>query len=167
MIEKKNFYINGKWVSPAQPNDFEVINPSTEEAFAIISLGSAEDADKAIKAANIAFETWRETTKEERLALLEKFDEIYKRRWDEMVEAQSKEMGAPLDFASETHTKMGADICRNNIEILKDFNFEHQFDPKSNNHIRYEPIGVCGLITPWNYPMNQIILKVIPALAAG
>ena len=167
MIEKKNFYINGKWVSPAQPNDFEVINPSTEEAFAIISLGSAEDADKAINAAKIAFETWRETTKEERLALLEKFDEIYKRRWDEMVEAQSKEMGAPLDFASETHTKMGADICRNNIEILKDFNFEHQFDPKSNNHIRYEPIGVCGLITPWNYPMNQIILKVIPALAAG
>ena len=99
MIEKKNFYINGKWVSPAQPNDFEVINPSTEEAFAIISLGSAEDADKAIKAANIAFETWRETTKEERLGLLEKFHEIYKRRWDEMVEAQSKEMGAPLDLS--------------------------------------------------------------------
>jgi NAD-dependent aldehyde dehydrogenases len=146
---------------------FLLINPSTEEAFAIISLGSAEDVDKAINAAKIAFETWRETTKEERLALLEKFDEIYNRRWDEMVEAQSKEMGAPLDFASETHTKMGADICRNNIEILKDFNFEHQFDPKSNNHIRYEPIGVCGLITPWNFPMNQIVLKVIPALAAG
>ena len=83
MIEKKNFYINGKWVSPTTPNDFEVINPSTEEAFAIISLGSAEDADKAIKAANIAFETWRETTKEERLALLEKFEEIYKRIIDE------------------------------------------------------------------------------------
>ena len=84
-----------------------------------------------------------------------------------MVEAQSKEMGAPLDFASETHTKMGADICKNNIEILKDFNFEHQFDPKSNNHIRYEPIGVCGLITPWNWPINQIALKVIPAFATG
>ena len=98
MIEKKDFYINGKWVSPAKPNDFEVINPSTEEAFAIISLGSTEDTDKAIKAANIAFETWRETTKEERLALLEKFDEIYNRRWDEMVEAQSKRNGCTTRF---------------------------------------------------------------------
>ena len=119
MIEKKNFYINGKWVSPSKPNNFEVIDPSTEEPFAIISLGSEQDADDAINAAKIAFDSWRETSKEERLSLLEKFDEIYNRRWDEMVEAQSKEMGAPLDFASETHTKMGADICRNNIEILK------------------------------------------------
>jgi len=167
MIEKKNFYINGKWVSPSKPNDFEVIDPSTEEPFAIISLGSIEDTDIAISAAKKAFETWRETSKEKRLALLEKFDQIYNRRWDEMVKAQSTEMGAPLDYASETHTKMGADISKNIIKIIKDFNFEHQFDPKSNNHIRYEPIGVCGLITPWNFPMNQIVLKVIPALAAG
>ena len=167
MIEKKNFYINGKWVAPVKPNDFDVIDPSTEEAFAVISLGSIEDTDKAVSAAKVAFETWRETSKEERVKLLEKFCEIYNRRWDEMVEAQSMEMGAPLDFASEIHTKMGADISRNVIDILKDFNFEHQFDPKSNNQIRYEPIGVCGLITPWNYPMNQIVLKVIPALAAG
>ncbi len=95
MLEKRNFYINGKWVSPSKPNDFEVINPSNEDPFAIISLGSKEDADKAINAAKIAFETWRETTKEERLQLLEKFDEIYNRRWDEMVKAQSTEMGAP------------------------------------------------------------------------
>ena len=167
MIERKNFYINGNWVSPSEPNDFEVIDPSTEEPFAIISLGSTKDADDAINAAKIDFETWRETSKEERLELLEKFDEIYNRRWDEMVKAQSTEMGAPLDFASETHTKMGADISKNTLKILKDFNFEHEFDPKSNNHIRYEPIGVCGLITPWNFPMNQIVLKVIPALAAG
>ena len=167
MIEKKNFYINGKWVAPVKPNDFDVIDPSTEEAFAVISLGSEEDTDKAVSAAKVAFETWKETSKEERVKLLEKFCEIYNRRWDEMVEAQSMEMGAPLDFASETHTKMGADISKNVIDILKDFNFEHQFDPKSNNQIRYEPIGVCGLITPWNYPMNQIVLKVIPALAAG
>jgi len=167
MIEKKNFYINGKWVSPSKSNDFEVIDPSTEEPFAIISLGSIEDTDIAISAAKKAFETWRETSKEKRLALLEKFDQIYNRRWDEMVKAQSTEMGAPLDYASETHTKMGADISKNIIKILKDFNFEHQFVPKSNNHIRYEPIGVCGLITPWNFPMNQIVLKVIPALAAG
>ena len=167
MIEKKNFYINGKWVAPVKPNDFDVIDPSTEEAFAVISLGSIEDTDKAVSAAKVAFETWRETSKEERVKLLEKFCEIYNRRWDEMVEAQSMEMGARLDFASEIHTKMGADISKNVIDILKDFNFEHQFDPKSNNQIRYEPIGVCGLITPWNYPMNQIVLKVIPALAAG
>ena len=167
MIEKKNFYINGKWVAPVKPNDFDVIDPSTEEAFAVISLGSKEDTDKAVNAAKVAFETWRETSKEERVKLLEKFCEIYNRRWDEMVEAQSMEMGAPLDFASDIHTKMGADISRNTIDILKNFNFEHQFDPKSNNQIRYEPIGVCGLITPWNFPMNQIVLKVIPALAAG
>ena len=101
MLNKKNFYINGKWVSPVKPNDFEVIDPSTEEAFAIISLGSVEDADNAIDAAKKAFENWKETTKEERLKLLQKFYEIYNRRWDEMVTAQSKEMGAPLDFASE------------------------------------------------------------------
>ena len=106
-MREKKFYINGKWVSPSKPNDFEVIDPSTEEPFAIISLGSKEDADKAINAAKIAFETWRETTKEERLKLLEKFDEIYNRRWDEMVKAQSTEMGAPMDFASETAHKNG------------------------------------------------------------
>ncbi len=167
MLAKRNFYINGKWIKPSKPNDFEVIDPSTEEPFAIISLGSEEDTDKAINAAKIAFETWRETSKDERLELLEKFDEIYNRRWDEMVKAQSTEMGAPMDYASETHTKMGDYISNNYIKILKDFNFEHQFDPNSNNHIRYEPIGVCGLITPWNFPMNQIVLKVIPALAAG
>ena len=124
MIEKKNFYINGKWVSPVKPNDFDVIDPSTEEAFAVISLGSIEDTDKAVSAAKVAFETWRETSKEERVKLLEKFCEIYNRRWDEMVEAQSMEMGAPLDFASDIHTKMGADISRNTIDILKSFNFD-------------------------------------------
>tara|TARA_B100001123_G_scaffold132933_1_gene154075 strand:- start:127 stop:453 length:327 start_codon:yes stop_codon:yes gene_type:complete len=107
MIEKKNFYINGKWVSPFKSNDFEVIDPSTEEPFAIISLGSVEDTDKAISAAKNAFETWRETSKEERLILLEKFDQIYNRRWDEMVKAQSTEMGAPLDFCFRNSHKNG------------------------------------------------------------
>ena len=120
MIEKKNFYINGKWVAPVKTNDFDVIDPSTEEVFAVISLGSEEDTDKAVSAAKVAFETWKETSKEERVKLLEKFCEIYNRRWDEMVEAQSMEMGAPLDFASEIHTKMGADISKNVIDILKD-----------------------------------------------
>jgi len=123
MLDKRNFYINGKWVKPSKSNDFEVIDPSTEEPFAIISLGSIEDTDKAISAAKNAFETWRESSKEKRLSLLEKFDQIYNRRWEEMVKAQSTEMGAPLDYASETHTKMGADISKNIIKILKDFNF--------------------------------------------
>jgi len=95
MLDKRNFYINGKWASPSKPNNFEVIDPSTEEPFAIISLGSIEDTDKAISAAKNALETWRETSKEKRLSLLEKFDQIYNRRWDEMVKAQSTEMGAP------------------------------------------------------------------------
>ena len=120
MIENKNFYINGKWISPIKSNDFEVIDPSTEEAFAMISLGSIEDTDKAINAAKKAFETWKETSKEERLKLLQKFDEIYNRRWDEMVKAQSTEMGAPLDYSSETHTQVGADISKNIIKILKE-----------------------------------------------
>ena len=109
---------SGKWTSPSKPNDFEVIDPSTEEPFAIISLGSEEDADKAISAAKNAFVAWREKSKEERLSLLEKFDQIYNRRWDEMVKAQSTEMGAPLDYASETHTKKGADITTNIIKIF-------------------------------------------------
>ena len=121
MIKNKNFYINGKWVSPFKPNDFEVIDPSTGEPFAIISLGSIEDTDKAISAAKNALEAWRETSKEKRLSLLEKFDQIYNRRWDEMVKAQSTEMGAPLDYASETHTKMGADISKNTIKNFKRF----------------------------------------------
>ena len=167
MIEKKNFYINGKWVAPVKPNDFDVIDPSTEEAFAVISLGSKEDTDKAVSAAKVAFETWKETSKEERVKLLEKFCEIYNRRWDEMVEAQSMEMGAPLDFASETQTSSGAGHIEDFIKRLKNFNFEPGFDNGSVNHIVYEPIGVCGLITPWNWPINQIALKVIPAFATG
>ena len=135
MIEKKDFYINGKWVSPLRPNDFDVIDPSTEEPFAIISLGSIEDTDKAISAAKNAFETWKESSKDGRLELLEKFDKIYNRRWNEMVEAQSMEMGAPLDFASDIHTKMGADISRNTIDILKNFNFEHNLNTNPKNEL--------------------------------
>ena len=140
MLAKRNFYINGKWIKPSKPNDFEVIDPSTEEPFAIISLGSEEDTDKAINAAKIAFETWRETSKDERLELLEKFDEIYNRRWDEMVKAQSTEMGAPMDYASETHTKMGADISKNYITILKDFNFSSKLCQNKNKINAYKNI---------------------------
>jgi len=167
MLEKKNFYINGKWISPFKANDFEVINPSNEEPFAVISLGSKEDTDAAVKAAKNAFETWKDTTVEERISLLEKLLNIYKKRFDDMANAISMEMGAPIDWSTNVQTASGQSHLEDFIIRLKEFNFEKNFDPKSNNYIRHEPIGVCGLITPWNWPINQIALKVIPAFATG
>ena len=167
MLEKRDFYINGKWVKPLKPKDFEVINPSNEEPFAVISLGSKDDTDAAVNAAKKAFLKWKETSKEERIKLLEKLLSIYKKRFNEMAEAISMEMGAPMDWASDVQTASGQAHLEDFILRLKNFNFEKQFDTKSNNHICYEPIGVCGLITPWNWPINQIALKVIPAFATG
>ena len=167
MLDKRNFYINGKWVSPSKPNDFEVINPSNEEPFAIISLGDDADTNSAVKAAKESFSSWKKTSKEERINLLEKLLKVYKKRFDEMAEAQSMEMGAPIDYAKSALTAMGQSHLEDFILRLKSFKFEEHFDSKSNNHIAYEPIGVCGLITPWNFPINQIALKVIPALATG
>jgi len=167
MLNKKNFYINGKWVKPLKSNDFEVINPSNEEPFAVISLGSKEDTDAAVNAAKNAFANWKETSKEERINLLEKLLKIYKKRFNEMAEAMSKEMGSPIDYAISTHAASGQAHLEDFILRLKEFNFEESFNSKSNNYIAREPIGVCGLITPWNWPINQIALKVIPAFATG
>jgi len=167
MIDKRNFYINGKWVKPTKPNDLKVINPSNEEAFATISLGSKEDTDAAVKAAKNAFVIWKETSKEEKIILLEKLLNVYKKRFNEMAEAMSNEMGSPIDFATSTHTVSGQAHLEDFILRLKEFKFEENFNSKSNNHIALEPIGVCGLITPWNWPINQIALKVVPAFATG
>ena len=167
MLDKRKFYINGKWVSPSKRNDLEVIKPSNEDPYAVISLGSKEDIDKAVKAAKTAFESWKKTSKEERLKLLEKLLEVYKKRFNEMAKAISDEMGAPMDWATEVQTGSGQAHLEDFILRLKEFNFDEHFDSKSNNHICYEPIGVCGLITPWNWPINQIALKVVPALATG
>ncbi len=167
MLDKRKFYINGKWSSPSKANDLEVINPSNEESFAIISLGSKEDTDAAVKAAKNAFIDWKETSKEERINLLEKLLKIYKKRFNEMAEAMSMEMGSPIDFAISTHASSGQAHLEDFILRLKEFKFEEHFNSKSNNHIAREPIGVCGLITPWNWPINQIALKVIPAFATG
>ena len=167
MLDKRKFYINGKWVDPAEDNDFEVINPCNEDPFAIISLGSKKDTDHAVKAAKTAFETWKETNKKERLDLLEKLSAVYKKRFSEMAEAISLEMGAPMDWAHDVQTGSGQAHLEDFILRLKKFNFDEHFDQKSNNHICYEPIGVCGLITPWNWPINQIALKVVPAFATG
>lgn len=167
MIDKRKFYINGKWIDPIKQNDLEVINPSNEDSFATISLGSKEDVDAAVKSARKAFDNWKETTKNERINLLEKLLSIYKKRFNEMTTAISMEMGAPMDWASEVQNASGQGHLEDFIFRLKEFNFDEQFDTKSNNHICYEPIGVCGLITPWNWPINQIALKVVPALATG
>ena len=167
MLDKRKFYIDGEWVDPVKKNDFEVINPCNEDTCAIISLGSKEDTNKAVKAAKTAFETWKETSKEERIKLLEKLLTIYKKRFNEMAEAISLEMGAPMDWSTDVQTASGRDHLEDFILRLKNFNFEEHFDEKSNNHICYEPIGVCGLITPWNWPINQIALKVAPAFATG
>ena len=167
MLDKRKFYINGRWVEPKKPNDFSVINPCNEDSCAIISLGSKEDTNAAIKSAKNAFETWKETTKEDRLDYLEKLLSVYKKRSREMAEAISLEMGAPMDWATEVQTASGRTHLEDFILRLKNFKFDEHFNEKSNNHISYEPIGVCGLITPWNWPINQIALKVVPALATG
>ena len=167
MLDKRNFYINGKWTPPLTSNDFEVINPSNEELCAIISLGSVEDTNSAVKAAKEAFSSWSQTSKEEKISLIQKLYEIYKSRWDEMAESISMEMGAPIDWATTAQTTSGAAHIKDFIKRLKNFEFQTPFNNESDNYIAYEPIGVCALITPWNWPINQISLKVIPALAAG
>ncbi len=168
MLEKRNFYINGKWVSPSKQNDIQVINPATEKSCAIISLGGKEDIHSAVIAAKEAFKTWGFSTKEERVSLLETFYTLYKKRWSDITEAIIQEMGAPKDFASKLQTGTGASHTKSFIRYLKEFEFEKPLgEHAKNQRILYEPKGVCALITPWNWPINQVTLKVIPALAAG
>jgi len=168
MLEKRNFYINGTWVKPKKQIDIEVINPATEKSCAIISLGGKEDINDAALAAKQAFKTWGFSTKEDRIDLLENFYELYKKRWNDITDAIILEMGAPKDFASKLQTGTGASHTKSFIRYLKEFEFEKPLgDHAKNQRILYEPKGVCALITPWNWPMNQVCLKVIPALAAG
>ena len=166
MITKREFYIDGKWVAPAVARDLEVIDPATEEACAVISLGSPADVDRAVSAARRAFASWSATPLAERVALLEKLLEIMKRRNQEMGEAISLEMGAPIDFAISDQATCGPWHLEGFLNALKDFDWEHPFTPKGERIVR-EPVGVCGLITPWNWPINQIALKVLPAIATG
>ncbi|WP_273754869.1 aldehyde dehydrogenase family protein [Bartonella sp. MM73XJBT.G] len=168
MFNKRKFYINGLWDNPSTPHDFDVINPSTEEACAIISLGSTKDADKAINAAKEAFPKWKTTSPSERLGFVEKILEIYEKRSKDMAKTISMEMGAPIDMAFNAQTAAGGSHIRDFIEAYKEFSFQETLI-KGNEHaiLHYDPIGVVGLITPWNWPMNQVTLKVIPALLAG
>ena len=165
--EKRDFYIDGQWVKPSQINDLEVIDPSTEEVCAMISLGSKNDTDDAVKAAKNSFESWWGTSKEKKIELLNNLLEIYIRRSSEMAEAISKEMGAPKDWSINQQSQSGEDHIKTFINNYKKFKFENYLNEDEGNYIAYEPIGVCALITPWNWPINQITLKVIPALATG
>jgi aldehyde dehydrogenase (NAD+) len=160
------FYIDGEWVSPlaAAPAHLDVINPATEAVIGQVALGSAADVDRAVAAARAAFVTYSQTTVDERLALLGRIVEVYKRRFNEMGEAISDEMGAPLSFATKFQAGAGFGHFRTAIDVLKGYPLAEQIGSAS---VVREPVGVCGMITPWNWPANQIACKVAPALAAG
>ena len=168
MENKKNFYIDGKWVTPKSKKEIKVINPATEEDCAVISLGNKEDVDLAVRAAKEAYTSWAFSSKEERIRLLEKLYENYKKRWADIAIAITTEMGAPKDFATKLQAGTGAAHLKSFIRYLKNFEFEKPLgDHAPNQRLIYEPKGVCALITPWNWPMNQVCLKVMPAIASG
>ncbi|MDC3243013.1 aldehyde dehydrogenase family protein [bacterium] len=168
MIDRKNFYINGQWVNPKSKEEIRVVNPATEQDCAVIALANKDDVNDAVVAAKNAYDTWAFTSKEERIQLLEKLYESYKKRWNDIAEAITMEMGAPKDFSTKLQAGTGAAHIKSFIKYLKNFEFEKPLGEHApNQRLIYEPKGVCALITPWNWPMNQVCLKVMPALAAG
>ncbi len=168
MERTRQHYIDGAWVDSQGGTSFDVIDPSTEEPFATITLGSDADADRAVAAARAAFEGWKETPPVERLALVRRILELYDARAEEMARTISQEMGAPIDLARSQQVPAGSWHVRNFIRAFEHFDFERPLGPHApDNRILMEPVGVAALITPWNWPMNQVTLKVIPALLAG
>ncbi|MEM6743811.1 MAG: aldehyde dehydrogenase family protein, partial [Pseudomonadota bacterium] len=168
MRDERRFYIDGGWTAPLDGRDLDVIDPSTEEAFATISLGGEADADAAVAAAKRAFPAWARTSREDRLDALERLKAAYDALIEEMAEIISLEMGAPIALAKAAQAAAGSGHLAVAIETLRTFDFEHDLGPNApGSRILKEPIGVCALITPWNWPMNQVVLKVAPALAAG
>ena len=164
MRQYLKFYIDGQWVDPVTPKTGEVINPATEEVSGQISLGSPADVDKAVAAARRAFSSWSETSRAQRLELLRAIQAEYEKRQQELGEAVVEEMGAPMSLGCGFHVGLGAGHLQTAIEVLEKFEFE---ELRGSTMVRHEPIGVCGLITPWNWPMNQTCVKIFPALATG
>ena len=164
MLENLRFYIDGQWVEPASPRTLDVIDPATEQAMGRISLGSAEDVDRAVAAASRAFETFSRTTREERLDLLDAIIAELDKRHEDIAEAIMLEMGAPWRLAKGAQAASGPQHFTAARRALADFAFEER---NGSTMVVKEPIGVCGLITPWNWPINQVAVKVAPALAAG
>lgn len=164
MIDTTKFYIGGSWVSPFGADRLDVINPATEEKVAEVGAGSKEDIDRAVQAASEAFPGFSQTSREERLAILRRIVEIYPSRAEDIAQALCKEMGAPIQFARDRHIPGPLRHFNTMIETLKTFPFDEM---RNSTLVRREPIGVCGLITPWNWPLVQIACKVAPAIAAG
>ena len=164
MREYRQFYINGEWVDPVKPNSFDVINPANEEVCAHISMGSEEDVNRAVAAAKAAFKSYSRTAVKERVELLESCAAVYQKYYNDIADAIREEMGAPKELAAGAQAYCGLGHLQEAAKILKTFKFEEELGP---HRVFKEPIGVCGLITPWNWPVNQISCKVAPALAVG
>ena len=164
MREYLKFYINGEWVDPTFPNKFDVINPASEEVCAQIALGDEADVDKAVKAASVAFQAFGSSDRKTRVELLGEIIAVYQRRLNDLADAISEEMGAPAKLAIQAQASAGLGHLAQALEVLKNFEFEEGREP---HRVFKEPIGVCGMITPWNWPLNQIACKVAPALAVG
>jgi len=164
MSHNLQFYIDGEWVQPSGTKTLDVIDPSTEESIATIALGTEADVDKAVAAARAAFPAFAATSKAERLALMRRLLEVYKTRYADIAQTLSREMGAPVELAHKAQAAMGTGHLAKMIQTLENFEFE---ELRGTTLIAKEPIGVVGMITPWNWPMNQIMCKVAPALAAG
>jgi aldehyde dehydrogenase (NAD+) len=164
MKQCTQFYVGGQWIEPHGRRTLDVINPATEQAVGTIRMGDAQDVDAAVAAARAAFATYSKSTRDERIALLESIQAGYQRRYGDMAVAISTEMGAPLWLSQQAQAAMGAGHIAATLEALKQLAFEER---RGTTILRREPVGVCALITPWNWPMNQVACKVIPALAAG
>ena len=164
MSNRQKFYINGEWVQPSTNVTLEVINPATEEAIDVIALGGPQDVDKAVAAAKAAFETYSQTSRDERVALMERIIASYSARMGDVAAVISQEMGAPAGLAKAAQAPAGLGHFMTTLEVLKTYAFEEDI---GTSRIVREPAGVCGFITPWNWPINQIACKVAPALAAG
>ena len=164
MTNNRKFYIDGQWVDPIVPALLDVIDPSTEEAYTQISIGSKADVDRAVAAAKTAFETFAFTSHAERLALLKRILEVYNERYEDLSQAISFEMGAPITWAREAQVAAGQSHMESTIKAFEEFEFSER---RGSTMVVKEPIGICALITPWNWPLNQIVCKVAPAIAAG
>src|ERR1700754_227704 len=165
MVNRMQFYIDGAWVDPVvKGKTTPVINPATEEPMYEVALGSKADVDKAVAAAKRAFETYSQTSREERVALLSRIIEVYKTRIKDIGAAVSDEMGAPLPMAEKLQAGAGLGHITSTLDVLKNYHFEETL---GSAVVVREPVGVVGMITPWNWPLNQIACKVAPALAAG
>ncbi|MGI9626857.1 MAG: aldehyde dehydrogenase family protein, partial [Longimicrobiales bacterium] len=164
MSNRQKFYIDGTWVGPTTDDRLDVVNPATEEMIGQVAMGGQGDVDAAVAAARAAFPSFSATSKEERVALLERICEVYVTRMDELATVVSEEMGAPASLAAAAQVPSGLAHFKTIIKILSNFEFEEDL---GSSLLLHEPIGVCAFITPWNWPLNQIACKVAPALAAG